>query len=146
MVPPLVTKLTLSVLVAMWIRETGSGPPTHSRAPPKALASPAGLGQAQLVASHTQTSLAHWNPSWAGLASQTRTCISTLRLMRTVYRTQNVCFIFSLTLIRTFFTLMRVSYAWAVLQMYAQWHIYFQRYLTTVSVVRLLNVQHMDDG
>jgi hypothetical protein len=44
-----VTKLTLSVRVAVWIRETGSGPPTHvransepaaSRAPPKALTSP----------------------------------------------------------------------------------------------------------
>jgi hypothetical protein len=53
------------------IRETGSGPPTHvrvssepaSRAQPKALASPAGLGRARLVAPHTQTSLAHWNPS-----------------------------------------------------------------------------------
>jgi hypothetical protein len=32
MVPPLVTKLTLSVRVAVWIREPGSGPPTHARA------------------------------------------------------------------------------------------------------------------
>jgi hypothetical protein len=50
MVPPLVTKLAMSVRVAVWIREPGSGLPTHvransepaaSRAPPKALASPA---------------------------------------------------------------------------------------------------------
>jgi hypothetical protein len=49
-VPLLVTKLTLSVRVAVWIRESGLEPPTHvransepaaSRAPPKALASPA---------------------------------------------------------------------------------------------------------
>jgi hypothetical protein len=32
MVPALVTKLTLSVRVAVWIRETGSGPPTHVQA------------------------------------------------------------------------------------------------------------------
>jgi hypothetical protein len=32
MVPPLVTKLTLSVRVAVWISRTGSGPPTHVRA------------------------------------------------------------------------------------------------------------------
>jgi hypothetical protein len=31
MVPPLVTNLTQSVRVAVWIRETGSGPPTHVR-------------------------------------------------------------------------------------------------------------------
>jgi hypothetical protein len=31
-VPPLVTKLTLSVLVAVWTREPGSGPPTYLRA------------------------------------------------------------------------------------------------------------------
>jgi hypothetical protein len=31
-VPPLVTKLTLSVSVVVWIRESGSGPPTHVRA------------------------------------------------------------------------------------------------------------------
>jgi hypothetical protein len=31
-VPPSVTKLTLSVRVAVWIREPGSGPPTHVRA------------------------------------------------------------------------------------------------------------------
>jgi hypothetical protein len=76
MAPSLVTKLTLSVRVAVWIRETGSGPPTHvrvnsepaaSRAPPKALASPAGLGRARLVAPHTQASLAHRNPSRARL-------------------------------------------------------------------------------
>jgi hypothetical protein len=55
MVPSLVTKLTLSVRVAVWIREPGSGLSTHvpansepaaSRAPPKALASQAGLGRA----------------------------------------------------------------------------------------------------
>jgi hypothetical protein len=76
--PSLRTKLTLSVRVAMWIREPGSGPPhtyepIASRAPPKALAS-----QARLVAPHTQTSLAHWNPSRAGLTSQTRMCMGTL--------------------------------------------------------------------
>jgi hypothetical protein len=32
MVPPLMTKLTLSVRVAVWIREPGSGPPAHVRA------------------------------------------------------------------------------------------------------------------
>jgi hypothetical protein len=41
--------------------------PTASRAPPKALESQAGLGRARLVALHTQTSLAHWNPSRARL-------------------------------------------------------------------------------
>jgi hypothetical protein len=87
MVRPLVTNLTLSVSVAVWIRETGSGPPTHvrdksdpaaSRATPKVLASPARLGRARLVAPHTEASLAHWDPSRAGLASQTRTCMCTL--------------------------------------------------------------------
>jgi hypothetical protein len=85
-VKPLIMKqdtvIKLTGRVAVWIRETGSGPPTHiransepaaSRAPPKALASPAGLGRARLVAPHAQTSLAHWNPSRAGLSSQTRT-------------------------------------------------------------------------
>jgi hypothetical protein len=87
MVPPLVTKLTLTVRVAVWIREPGSEPPTHvranseaaaRRAPLKALASQAGLSRAQLLAPHTQTSLAYWNPSRAGLASQTRTCMFTI--------------------------------------------------------------------
>jgi hypothetical protein len=41
--------------------------PIASRAPPKALASQAGLGRARLVVPHTQRSLAHWNPSRAGL-------------------------------------------------------------------------------
>jgi hypothetical protein len=72
----------------MWICETGSGPPTHvranswpavSQAPPKALAGPAGLVRARLVAPHTQTSLAHGNPSRAGLASETRTCMGPFR-------------------------------------------------------------------
>jgi hypothetical protein len=58
MVPPLVTKLTLSVRVAVWISETSSGlhtdvransEPAASRAPLKALASQAGLGRARLV-------------------------------------------------------------------------------------------------
>jgi hypothetical protein len=84
--PLIVTKLALSVFVAMWIRESGLGPPTHvransrpaaSRAPPKALTSQARIGQVRLVTLHTQTSLTHWNPSPAGLASQTRTCIGT---------------------------------------------------------------------
>jgi hypothetical protein len=82
-----VTKLALSVRVAVWIREPGSGPPTHvransepaaSRVLPKALSSQAGLGRPRLVAPHTQTSLVHWDPSRAGLASQTRTCMGTL--------------------------------------------------------------------
>jgi hypothetical protein len=81
MVPPLVTELTLSVRVAVWIRETGSGPPTHvransepaaSRAPSNALASQSGLGRARLVAPHTQTSLAHWNMSRAEPDSRRR--------------------------------------------------------------------------
>jgi hypothetical protein len=90
-------KLTLSVLVAVWIREPGSGPPTHvransepvaSRAPPKALASPAGLVRSRLVAPHTQTSLAHWNPSRAGFASQTPTCRGTFRGVRWKHRSR----------------------------------------------------------
>jgi hypothetical protein len=32
------------------------------------------------VATHTRTSLAYWNPSRVGLASQTRTCMGPLRL------------------------------------------------------------------
>jgi hypothetical protein len=35
--------------------------------------------QVRLVTLHTRTSLTHWNPSPAGLASQTRTCMGTLR-------------------------------------------------------------------
>jgi len=79
-----VTKLTLSVFVAVWIRESGLEPPTHvranskpaaSRAPPKALTSQARIGQVRLVTLHTRASLTHWNPSPAGLASQTRTCM-----------------------------------------------------------------------
>jgi hypothetical protein len=90
LVPPLMTKLTLAVRVAVWIREPGSGPPTHvransepaaSRAPPKALESPAGLGRARLVTAHTQTSMAHWDPSRAGFASQTSTCMGTFRFV-----------------------------------------------------------------
>jgi len=73
-----VTKLALSVFVAVWIRESGLGPPTHvrtnskpaaSRAPPKALTSQARIGQVRLVTLHTQTSLTDWNPSPAGLES-----------------------------------------------------------------------------
>jgi hypothetical protein len=41
--------------------------PNASRTPPKALVSQAGLGQARLVAPHTQTSMAHWDPSQARL-------------------------------------------------------------------------------
>ena len=83
------TKLALSVFVAMWIHESGLGPPTHvranskpvaSRAPPKALTSHARIGQVWLVTFHTRTSLTHWNPSPAGLASQTRTCMGSLTL------------------------------------------------------------------
>ena len=80
----LVTKLALSVFVAVWIRESGLGPPTHvranskpaaTRAPPKALTNQARIGQVRLVTLHTRTGLTHWNPSPAGLASQTRTCM-----------------------------------------------------------------------
>jgi len=83
----LVTKLTMSMFVAVWIRESGLGPPTHvranskpaaSRAPPKALTSQARIGQVRLVTLHTRKSLTHWNPSPTGLASQTRTCLGTL--------------------------------------------------------------------
>jgi hypothetical protein len=35
------------------------------------------------VATHTRTSLAHWNPSRVGLASQTRTCMGPLTEMST---------------------------------------------------------------
>jgi hypothetical protein len=62
MVPPLMTKLTMSVRVAVWIREPGSGPATHVRANSEPAARPSGL-----VAPHTQTSLAQWNPSRARL-------------------------------------------------------------------------------
>jgi hypothetical protein len=34
----------------------------------------------RLVTRHTRTSLTHWNPSPAGLASQTRSCMDTLTL------------------------------------------------------------------
>jgi hypothetical protein len=34
----------------------------------------------RLVTLHTRTSLTHWNPSPAGLASQTRTCMGTLKV------------------------------------------------------------------
>jgi hypothetical protein len=82
------TKLALSVFVAVWIREPGLGPPTHvranskpaaSRATPKALTSQARIGQVRLVTLHTRTSLTHWNPSPAGFASLTRTCMGTFR-------------------------------------------------------------------
>ena len=91
MVADMVPKLALSVFVAVWIRESGLEPPTHvrannkpvaSRAPPKGLTSQARIGQVRLVTLHTRTSLTHWNPSPAGLASQTRTCMGTLREMR----------------------------------------------------------------
>ena len=51
--------------------------PAASRARPKALTSQARIGQVRLVTLHTRTSLSHWNPSPAGLASQTRTCMET---------------------------------------------------------------------
>jgi hypothetical protein len=53
-------------------------PEAASRAPPKALMSQARIGQVRLVTLHTRTSLTHWNPSLAGLASQNRTCMGTL--------------------------------------------------------------------
>jgi hypothetical protein len=38
-------------------------------------------------ATHTRTSLAHWNPSRVGLASQTRTCMGSLRrVLSSLYR------------------------------------------------------------
>ena len=89
------TKLALSVFVAVWIRESGLGPPTHvpansnptaSRAPPKALTSQARIGQVRLVTLHTRTSLTHWNPSPAGLASQTRTCMGSCKNRMAVTR------------------------------------------------------------
>ena len=87
-VSSLVTKLTLSAFVTVWIRESGLGPPTHvqanskaaaSRAPPKTLTSQARIGQVRLVTLHTRTSLTHWNPTPAGLDCQTRTCMGALR-------------------------------------------------------------------
>jgi hypothetical protein len=74
-----VTKLTLSVRVAVWIREPGSRPPTHVRAncEPSPTEGPGEPGS--------------WRPThgrvWligtrAGLASQTPTCMSTLRHRR----------------------------------------------------------------
>jgi len=83
-----VTKLALSVFVAVCIRESGLGPPTDvranskpaaSRAPPMALTNQARIGLVRLVTLHTRTSLTHWNPSTAGLASQTRTCMGSIR-------------------------------------------------------------------
>jgi hypothetical protein len=74
------------VFVAVWKRESGLGPPTHvrakrkpaeSRAPPKALTNQARIGQVRLMTLHTRTSLTQCNPSPAGLASQTRTCVGT---------------------------------------------------------------------
>jgi hypothetical protein len=52
-------------------------PEAASRAPPKALTSQARFGQVWLVTIHTRTSLTHWNPSPAGLASQTLACMDT---------------------------------------------------------------------
>ena len=76
------------MFVAVWIRESGLEPPTHvranskpaaSKAPPKALTSQARIGQVWLVTLHTRTSLTHWNPCPAGLTSQTRTCMVSLK-------------------------------------------------------------------
>jgi hypothetical protein len=75
MAPLLGRKLTMSVRVALWIRKTGSGPATHVRAN-----SEPAENQARLVLPHAHTSLAHWNPSRAGLASQAPTCKGTLIL------------------------------------------------------------------
>ena len=78
----------LAVLVAVWIRDSGLRPHTHvransklaaSRAPPKTLTSETRIGQVRLVTLHTRTSLTHLNPSPAGLASQTRTCMGAFR-------------------------------------------------------------------
>jgi hypothetical protein len=72
-------KLTLSVRVAVWIRETGSRPPTQvransetaaTRAPPKALASPA------RGAPHTDE-FGSLEPE----PSRTRTCVGTFNLV-----------------------------------------------------------------
>jgi hypothetical protein len=41
--------------------------PIASRTPPKALASQTGLDRARIVEPHTETSLAHWDPSRARL-------------------------------------------------------------------------------
>jgi hypothetical protein len=78
MVPPLVTKLTVSVLVAVWIRETGSGPRTHVRA--NSEPSPTeGPGEP----SRTRPSPARGAPhtdefgSLGPEPSQTRTCMGT---------------------------------------------------------------------
>ena len=61
--------------------------PKASRTPPKALTSQARIGQIRLETLHTRTSLTHRNPSPAGLASQTRTCMGTLRLkLKSDYR------------------------------------------------------------
>jgi hypothetical protein len=95
----LVTKLALSVFVAVWIDESGLGPPTHvranskqaaSRAPPKALTSQARVVQVRLVTLHTQTSLTHWKPTPAGLASQIRTCMDTLTVDKKKRLTFNI--------------------------------------------------------
>jgi hypothetical protein len=73
MAPHLVTKLTMSVRVAVWICETGSGPPTHVRASSEPIASPVGLGRARLVAPNTNEF-----GSLEREPSRTRTCMGTL--------------------------------------------------------------------
>jgi hypothetical protein len=87
-------RVALSVFVTVWIRESGLGPPTHvranskpavSRAPPKVLTSQARIGQVRLVTLHTRTSLIHWNPSPAGLASHTRTCMGTFTARKSAF-------------------------------------------------------------
>jgi hypothetical protein len=85
MVPPLVTKLTLSVRVAVWIRKPGLGPPTHVQANTKS--SPT-EGPGEL--SRTQPSPARGAPhtNEFGLLgpepSQTRTVMGTIRVARIV--------------------------------------------------------------
>jgi hypothetical protein len=105
----LATKPALSVFVAVWIRESGLGPPAHvrannksaaSRAPPKALTIQARIGQVRLVTIHTRKSSTHWNPSPAGLASQTRTCMGTFKHLLLEYG-ENMKYLFKIFLHRS---------------------------------------------
>jgi hypothetical protein len=83
MVPPLVTKLTLSVRVAVWIREPGSGPPTHVRA--NSEPSPnEGTGDPSWTRPSPARGAPHTDEfgSLEPEPSQTRTCMGTLRETR----------------------------------------------------------------
>jgi hypothetical protein len=81
---PTWTKLTLSVRVAVWIRETGSGQPTHLRAnsePAASRATPKGLASPARGAPHTDE-FGLLEPEPSRTSSETRTCMGPLRPVR----------------------------------------------------------------